>query len=165
MNQVKPGCSEAEIVTLWEKGLERSHQKCMDRFQQLWRRYETSEGLPFWHNRWKNSTQWTPPYEPANFLPEDFEQDSLVEICLEARLLESSPFVSLLDKNPRDLWSESDIFLHELQQEEEEKRARQEKRDAEEAAKKQAEAISRAKAGSARRGIQKVQIPEVSRRT
>ena len=164
MLQVKPGCTEAEILALFDKGIARSHERCLQRFRKLWRRYETAEGQPFWHNRWKNTTQWQEPFEAGNFHPEDFEQDVFVEICLEARLLESSPFVSLLDKDPRDLWSDSEIFLHELEQERAEQRAREEQHKAQEEAKRQAEAASRAKAGSTRRGIQKVQIPEIPRR-
>ena len=87
--------------------------------------------------------QWLPPFEPAKFRSADFGLDAFLELCFGERLIETSPFVALTDKDPRDLWDDAPAFLATLQLElaakATDERARLAKETAEQAAAKAAE--------------------------
>ena len=73
--------------------------------------------MEFFHNRWTNKTQWRPPYTEENFKTPDFDRQTFVDLCQRNSILPKSPFVRLLEKEPEELWRESEVFLHEWRQE------------------------------------------------
>jgi hypothetical protein len=117
------------------------HRRCLTSFAHVWRYYEDSDGDGFYHNRWTNQTQWLRPFDPANFISNDIDMEVFIYICFEARILETSPFMALVDKDPNELWEDSDSFLAQQEMESAARMAEAEARAKEEAARTAAEAL------------------------
>ena len=58
---------------------------------------------------------WTPPWDPKLFDVQEIERDVFLEVCLDEFLLPHSPFNSLLDKLPTDLWPNAEAYLEQLE--------------------------------------------------
>ena len=43
------------------------------------------------------------------------KKQTMVELCLDRNVLAASPFVRLLDKEPSTLWSNSEVYLQQIE--------------------------------------------------
>ena len=77
--------------------------------------HDSDEGKPFYYSVYTKQTQWAEPYSKETFDTEDFDLDVLVELMLEHNVLANSPFVRVLDKEPDDLWSNSEVYLQQIE--------------------------------------------------
>ena len=63
----------------------------------------------FWYSKDFETSVWTPPWDPKLFEVQEVERDVFLEVCLDEFLLPNSPFGSLLDKLPTDLWPNAGV--------------------------------------------------------
>ena len=69
----------------------------------------------FWYSKEFETSVWTPPWDPKLFEVREVERDVFLEVCLDEFLLPNSPFNSLLDKLPTDLWPNAEAYLEQLE--------------------------------------------------
>ena len=69
----------------------------------------------FWYSKEFETSVWTPPWDPKLFEVQEVERDVFLEVCLDEFLLPNSPFNSLLDKLPTDLWPNAEAYLEQLE--------------------------------------------------
>eukprot|EP00615_Pteridomonas_danica_P011813 CAMPEP_0114357660 /NCGR_PEP_ID=MMETSP0101-20121206/21750_1 /TAXON_ID=38822 ORGANISM="Pteridomonas danica, Strain PT" /NCGR_SAMPLE_ID=MMETSP0101 /ASSEMBLY_ACC=CAM_ASM_000211 /LENGTH=1126 /DNA_ID=CAMNT_0001500447 /DNA_START=52 /DNA_END=3431 /DNA_ORIENTATION=- len=140
MATVNPSLKKEDVEKLFQEGIQEGHRRCLESFAHVWRYYEDTDGDGFWHNRWTNQTQWLKPFDPVNFISTDIDQEVFIHICFQARVLETSPFMALVDKDPQELWEDSDSFLAQQEMESAARMAEAEARLKEEQARQLAEA-------------------------
>lgn len=69
----------------------------------------------FWHSPHLDRSQWSPPFDPKNFVVNEFDAPVLTDLCLDHDLFVDSPFTRVLDKAPSDLWPNSEAYLAQLE--------------------------------------------------
>mmetsp|Transcript_7057 Transcript_7057/g.18247 ORF Transcript_7057/g.18247 Transcript_7057/m.18247 type:complete len:809 (-) Transcript_7057:1159-3585(-) len=69
----------------------------------------------FWYSKEFETSVWVPPWDPKLFDVQEVERDVFLEVCLDEFLLPNSPFNSLLDKLPTDLWPNAEAYLEQLE--------------------------------------------------
>lgn len=132
VRHLNPYVAQARVDDLFDRGCAMMRDHLAGDFATVWNRYSLcgDRAVPdiaaafddddtrgatravFWHSPVLDRTQWTPPFDSANFRVAELDRDTFTELCLDARVFATSPFSRLLaTKLPDDLWPNSDAYL------------------------------------------------------
>lgn len=132
VRHLDPYVAEDRVDDLFDRGCAMMREHLAGIFATVWNRYSLcgDRAIPdiaaafdddddrgatraiFWHSPVLDRTQWTPPFDSANFRVSELDRDTFTELCLDARIFATSPFSRLLaTKLPDDLWPNSDAYL------------------------------------------------------
>ncbi|CAM9184202.1 unnamed protein product, partial [Hapterophycus canaliculatus] len=104
LHYLNPTLSKADTKSLFRKGCTAQWESTHRSFRGLWIQEETEVGKKYWVHTVQDLTQWTTPFNMNDFKREEIDREAFVELCLSAKILDSSPLAPYFLGQPPALW-------------------------------------------------------------